>query len=1275
MDIDVSIELAPLARQLGLPEDQLRRTVELLDEGNTVPFITRYRKDQTGGLDEQQIRRVHELVTRERLLAERKRTILKSIESQGKLTDELAEQIRTATSTKRLEDLYLPYRPKKQTLATIARQRGLEPLAREILGAEKIAEDLDRRALDFVNFDKGLRSQADVLLGVGHLIAEHFSERAELREALRRIVRRTGRIVCSKIPSPESEAKSETKSAPQAKRHKTSGGDEGKCAEPQREESGKAGESKSETAEGDAQAAGEPQATQASDASTSTATSDAGPAPQTAELPGSDESKVAAPAESGDAAAAEKASDGSDHASGEPPAAATDEDRAAAAAEESSESQSSSEASEPPPPKDAQAEPAAAPSPQAAPAATRTLPATDPSTATAGQQPTAEADASSDKAPAPVDEKQAAEIARREAAQRKEQARQARKARKEEEKRRKRQKKEAAYKDYFKFQESLSKLPPHRILAINRGERARVLRVKLEADIEAMRAQAEELCLKADHPHIEFLRGCLKDALNRLIVPALEREVRRELTDKAEEHAVTVFARNLRKLLLTPPVSGHRPLAVDPGFRSGCKLAALDEFGNLHGHGVIYLVGGQERQKRSRARLIDMIKVHKITVVAIGNGTACRETEHLVADVLANELKDEEVSYVVVNEAGASVYSTSPVGREELGQYDAAQRSAVSIGRRLLDPLSELVKINPANIGVGLYQHDMKAKHLQDSLDAVVESCVNYVGVDLNTASPSLLKYVSGLNQLTARRIYEHRQQHGPFASRQQLKDVPGIGEATFVQAAGFLKITGGENPLDATWIHPESYDAARQILDTLDVGIEELARHVGTSNGKKDAPFGEGLRPDHEREETDQQKDDRQNDDGQGDDKSDAAQEAGESADAAATQQADEATASSQASGASHPSGESAVATAVASSQTATPAETTSASETDEKADSSTQPDTTATAATEDTQDQGPPDQEQSENEGKAAQAAATATPERGPESGEPGETTKTDASSEDRAEAESSSTPTAGQQPAPSSSQPSTKSVLAERASQADPNGLAAQLEIGELLCRDILVALTRPGRDPREDLPPPVFRREILKLEDLKPGMQLTGTVLNVVDFGAFVDIGLHDTGLVHISRLADRYIKDPHEVVGVGDTLDVWVLDVDRQRRRVSLTAIKPGTEKKAPPRRRREQKKGKRDEQPKAKQQRRPRRQEKRDARGQRGGRREPKPYTLTSKKEVKKKLTKGMKEGREPLRTFGDLKQFYDLQENDETGKGENGVSESDKPVGESEKQPEKKEE
>ncbi|MCZ6807208.1 MAG: RNA-binding transcriptional accessory protein, partial [Deltaproteobacteria bacterium] len=447
------INLTRAARELGVELVQLQPTLELLDAGNTIPFITRYRKDVTGGLDEELIERIRDRIRQMRQLEERKQTILRSIGSQGKLTDELRRQIERADHVRRLEDLYLPYRPKKQTLATKALENGLGPLAAEITSADKAAADLDSRAAEFVNEDKGIHAAADAVLGAGHIIAEQYSERADLRQKARRVFRASGRLISSKV------------------------GDDGK--------------------------------------------------------------------------------------------------------------------------------------------------------------------------------------------------------------------KNDLYRDYLEYSEPLQRVPPHRVLAINRGERAGVLRVKVDADTESIQRDAMALLVAEDHPHRDFLAGCVRDSLSRLVYPSLEREARRELTDRAETHAVDVFARNLRKLLLQPPLPGRRVLAVDPGYKNGCKIAALDEFGNPLAHSVVFIVGKEERIAEARQKIVEMIRTHNLDVIAVGNGTACRETEQLLSEVISTELADANLAYTVVNEAGASVYSTSPIGREELPDCDATQRSAVSIGRRLQDPLSE----------------------------------------------------------------------------------------------------------------------------------------------------------------------------------------------------------------------------------------------------------------------------------------------------------------------------------------------------------------------------------------------------------------------------------------------------------------------------------------------------------------------------------------------------------------------------------------------------------
>lgn len=990
------IDLGLVARDLHLPVEKIERTVSLLDDGNTVPFITRYRKDQTGGLDEEQIREIQDRVTKLRMLAERKATILKSIDSQGKLTPQLAEEIQAAPTTKRLEDLYLPFKPKKQTLATVARQRGLEPLAKEILEADPAAADLLARAADFVSEDRELNSAAEVLLGVGHLLAERFSEHAELRGRLRKIFQKTGKLVSTKIEPP------------------TAGSPEAAAAAVAAEI---IAETSTDEAAADDHTSDEVTSSVAAEATSPVADAAA-------------EDELAAPSEIASEESEDESADEAeeDPAEGEPSAEGSDD------AETTADETASPEAST-----DAPAEPATDAAEPAAP--------NDPAALPTGR----------------LFEKPAAPIV----------APDVKKAKK---KKKKKVVGEHAFKDYYAFTEAVGRIPPHRILAINRGERARAIRVKIEADLDVMNREAEDLIVQPDHPHADFLRGVLRDALSRLIVPSLEREIRREMTDFAETHAVDVFIRNLRKLLLAQPVRGRRVLAVDPGFKSGCKLVALDEFGNVLGHGMVYVIGKDDRRQKAKNRLAEVIKQYNVSVIAIGNGTGCRETEQLVADVLSNELAGRDVAYVIVNEAGASIYSTSPLGREELPQYDALQRGAISIGRRLLDPLSEMVKINPANLGVGLYQHDMKAKHLKESLDAVVESCVNFVGVDVNSASPALLRYVSGMNALTARRVYEYRREHGPFRNREELKKVPGFGDASFVQSAGFLRILGGENALDATSIHPESYSIAVRVLEKIGSDVQELAQAVPLPpKPPEPAPFG--LLP-----------------------------ELPPVAEA--------------------PAAETPVVDAPATDVDAPPVA----------------PITTAGEAM--SSEGGPV-------ESPAETAASTPVPAAEPIAEAPA------------APAEVTPVQLVG---IPAATDESLARKIAEQAAAVDVKKLAEELQIGQHLLEDILATLKKPGLDPRDSLSAPLLRRGIMKLEDLEPGMELSGSVLNVVDFGVFVDIGLSDSGLVHISRLADRYIRDPHEVVGVGDVLKVWVVEVDKSRRRVSLTAIAPGSEKpQRPPR--------------------------------------------------------------------------------------------------------------
>ncbi|HEV3145301.1 MAG TPA: Tex family protein [Gemmataceae bacterium] len=888
-----ALDLSRIAQDLQIRKIHVENVVQLLDEGNTVPFITRYRKERTGGLDEEKIRIIQRRVQQMRQLADRKQTILKSIEGQGKLTDELRAAILAAESPKRLEDLYLPFKPKKRTLATEARERGLEPLALAIWTKDPIAANLGELFAGLVNPEKQLNTPEDVIAGVKHILAEIISELAPLRGAVRAVVWDTGLLKSARNESlPESRG--------------------------------------------------------------------------------------------------------------------------------------------------------------------------------------------------------------------------------------------LEYKSYFQFQESVQQIPPHRILAINRGEKENAVKVAVEFNAEKVKEAALQTAAFDGHPHQDLLKEVLDDSLTRLVLPALEREVRRELTDIAHEHAVKIFARNLRSLLMQPPLRSKRILGIDPGLRTGCKLAVLDETGNMLDQAVIYPHQPQNRRPEAKRKLEQLVRKHQLSVVAIGNGTACRETEKLVSELIADlesrqwgavpppppeppaaaaappplanldrkvggeafaaatseptttsaaapgiasesaaasetppseapaaaehpvanagasaehpieaaealptvlteiqppaappapvaaepmppseppassaeptpaaeppaapvtpappparpkpaepdidwsalPLALSDLSYVIVNEAGASDYSASPIAKEEFPEFDATLRGTISIGRRLQDPLSELVKIDPQHVGVGLYQHDVRPKHLKESLESVVESCVNNVGVDLNTASVPLLRHVSGLNQLVARELVEYRKQNGAFRSRQQLLQIPGVGPQRFTQAAGFLKIGQSEEPLDETWIHPESYEVARTVLAEMGFTPQDI----------RDLEKLEQIRK--------------------------------------------------------------------------------------------------------------------------------------------------------------------------------KLKEVHGEVVAQKTGAGMPT--------IRDIFEALAKPSRDPRDELPPPIFRKGILKIEDLQPGMELKGTVLNVVDFGAFVDVGLKDSGLVHISQMANRYIKNPYDVVAVGDVVTVWVRSVDMERRHVSLSMIPPGAERK------------------------------------------------------------------------------------------------------------------
>jgi uncharacterized protein len=717
------IIIQAITEELGVAPRQVEAAITLLDDANTVPFIARYRKEVTGSLDEEQLRIIAHRLAYLRQLAERKAVVLRSIEEQGKLTPELQAAIEAATTLQQVEDLYRPYKPKRRTRATIARQRGLEPLAELILTQPTDALDREALAQDYLSDEVTTVEKA--FAGARDIIAEKVTDDAAIRERARELARRNGYLG------------------------------------------------------------------------------------------------------------------------------------------------------------------------------------------------TAVADASQDP--------------------------------------------RGVYQHYYEFADQVRKLKPHQILAINRGQKEGILKVSLDAsDQEAVAVIAAKYRPNRASALSGDLWEAIEDGYNRLLAPAVERDIRRELSQVSDDHAIGVFATNLKALLLQPPLRELTVLGIDPGYRTGCKVALVDPTGKYLAGTTIY-VHESRKWEEAQETLTLMVERAGVNVIAIGNGTASRETEQLVAQVIG-AIKDsrKRPQYVIVNEAGASVYSASKLARQELPDMDVSMRGAVSIARRLQDPLAELVKIDPRSIGVGLYQHDVNQKALSETLDTVVESAVNSVGVDVNTASPALLRYVSGIGPKTAGALVERRDEGGPFRRRAELLKVKGLGPKSLQQAAGFLRIRGGQEPLDNTPIHPESYPVVRELFELMDVHGDEA-----------DLP----------------------------------------------------------------------------------------------------------------------------------AQVAALRR-----------------------------------------------KHSLSE---------LAELLEVGQPTLADILDALVQPGRDPRDDLPKPVLRSDVLKMEDLEPGMWLKGTVRNVVDFGAFVDIGVKQDGLVHISRMADRYVKNPHSVVAVGDVVDVTVLEVNLERGRIALSMQKEG----------------------------------------------------------------------------------------------------------------------
>ena len=704
-----------LQQELNIGREQVEAAVKLIDEGNTIPFIARYRKEQTGALNDEVLRNLDERLRYLRNLEEKKEQVLSTIREQGKLTPELERQILEAATLVAVEDLYRPYRPKRRTRATIAQEKGLEPLA-DLISLQMTNEPLEKAAQAYVSEEKGVASAGEAIAGAGDILAERISDEAKYRTYIRNITMEEGTI--------QSAAKDE--------------------------------------------------------------------------------------------------------------------------------------------------------------------------------------------------------------------------------------KAESVYEMYYNYEEPIKRAAGHRILALNRGEKEKVLTVKIAAPEADLIRYLEKQVIVRDNPYTSpVLKAVVDDSYKRLIAPAIEREIRSQLTETAEDGAIKVFGKNLHQLLMQPPITGKVVLGWDPAFRTGCKLAVVDETGKVLDTVVIYPTAPQNKVTEAKAILKKMISQYNISLISVGNGTASRESEQVIVELL-KEIPGK-VQYIIVNEAGASVYSASKLATEEFPNFDVGQRSAASIARRLQDPLAELVKIDPKSIGVGQYQHDMNQKHLGEALQGVVEDCVNKVGVDLNTASAPLLEYVSGISKALAKKIVAYREEHGAFQSRNQLLKVAKLGPKAYEQCAGFMRIQGGSNPLDGTSVHPESYEAAGKLLKKLGYEPEEIG-----AAGLKD--IGKKIR----------------------------------------------------------------------------------------------------------------------------------------------------------------------------------------------DYKSLAQELEIGEITLRDIVNELEKPARDPRDEMPKPILRTDVLEMKDLTPGMILKGTVRNVIDFGAFVDIGVHQDGLVHISQMANRHIKHPMEVVSVGDIVEVKVLNVDVAKKRIALT---------------------------------------------------------------------------------------------------------------------------
>ena len=1088
--------LAQIAKDQKLNPQSVEATVDLLDKGNTLPFIGRYRKDETGNLEYRQLHQIQLQLTKLRGISERKSFIIKSIESQGKLTDELRQQIDQSDSIKEIEDLFLPFKSKKDSAATLARQQGLEPLAKDVMEGVSPEIDLATRATDFVRVDKNLNSIDEVIAGVSDIVVEKFTENGAARTRLRKAIWEKGVLVSRQV---KAEPKSTDQTA--AETQATAEKDARNLPADEKTQSDEKTVSETTSSGTDADAA-QSEVTQSETSPDS---------PQTTEPVAQSETESAVE-ENADSQPVENPKDDDSSTSTESVATATEAPENATT-ESSDESKSTADS-------------------------------------TSQTEPTSES-----KQPA------------------------ASTAKPKKKKKKKKNKDEALFEEYFNFSVPLSKLAPQQILSINRGERSSKLSVHIELPENLISETVAEVLVSGDPPFKPFLETCATTALKSQVIPSLEREVRRELTEDAEQHALHVFDRNLRVLLLQPPVRATRLMAIHPGYRSGCHVAILESDGTFITNDRFHIVGNQARQDEGKTKLIELLRQHGVDLIAIGNGSGCRATEKIVSDIIAEHFSDSHLKFVIVNEAGVTQYASSDVAREELPECDLQVRCAVSIGRRLLDPLSELVKIAPGNLGVGVFQHDVKSKHLNPFLEDSVKNCVNFVGVDVNKATSSLLRYVAGLEPLTARRIIEHRTEHGPFKNLEQLKQIAGFGEATFVQAAGFLRVFGGEQPLDATSIHPENYELATKILEKAGFTSADLPVRI---TEKPQPPVK---------------------------DSNEAATE--ENPTAATSQQPDAAIESS----------------ASQSDNVAVTADTgePEASSNQPEA-SSNQPETESSSSSQSTEPTNVASQEnetgKGENEEQQPKSESSSNVEVKQETGE-----ETD-------NQETSERPEAPKGPFVSAEVIAKQREFRDKLKSLRIDDLAKEFSVSQSLIKDLISGMTRPGRDPRLDLPKPIYRKGLMQLADIKAGMQLKAQILSVVDFGVFVDIGLGESCLVHISQLSRKFVRDPHRFFFVGEILNVWVTSVDLEKKRVVMTAIRPAEHRK-PSKPRQRSDRGNRGRNQRSDSSRSTRRDSSRPPRKPK----KPKPA---------KPITQSMVDGEEPMRSFSDLAQFFKI--NKESG-------------------------